>query len=84
MKQLGKKRKYEYKYTPYYMILNLILQCYVGIIFVHHAILMYLRHARKKRTDERPFFRTDVWGCPSAHAMRGVVGAALNIQINPD
>ena len=22
--------------------------------------------------------------CPSAHAMRGVVGAALNIQINPD
>ena len=30
---------------------------------------MYLRHARKKRTDERPFFRTDVWGCLSAHLL---------------
>ena len=29
------------------MILDLILQCYVNIIFVHNAMLMYLRHPKK-------------------------------------
>ena len=32
------------------------------LVFVHHAMLVFKAY-EKKRTDERPFSRTDVWGC---------------------
>jgi len=46
------------------------------LVFVHYAMRIYLRHARKKRTDERPFFRTDVWGCTTTEEYDHMMDAA--------
>jgi len=51
------------------------------LVLVHNAMLMYLRHARKTRTDERPFFRTDVWGCRSVSRIDGCAACCVRTYL---
>ena len=50
------------------------------LVFVHDAMLIYLRPLKKKRTDERPFFRTDVWGCTSVLPIRRITSTIFFVD----